>query len=272
VILGVRGIVVLSTGAALAAGCIGTTGGELVEFDAYAAGPADAVEGESRRFETGRGYQVEVTRATLHIGALYLNKSRPTSVASDTSCTLAGIYVAEVPGGLDVDVLSPALQKFPVRGFATTERAPTAEVWLTGGDINAQSDSTVIAAVAGTAEKDGATYPFEGSITISENRLVTPSDPAQPGAKPICKERVVTPILVDITPSAGGRLVVRVDPAGWFQNVDFERLEESGGVYRFRDDSEDQPSDNLYSGIRAASGVYDFAWEDDPNATPIDDE
>lgn len=249
-------------GALSFAGCLGSTGGELIEFEAFAAGPEGAVKGDPYVFENQRGYRVSLEKAILHIGAVYLNRSTPTSVSQDTSCYLAGVYIAEVPGGLDVDVLDPEPQPFPVEGFATTERATTAEIWLTGGPVDAESDPTVIAQVVGVASKDGYEIPFEGAITISDNRAVETTDPALPGAKPICKQRVVSPIAVDITPAEGGTLLVRVDPRDWFQNVEFDLLEQaSDGLYQFRDDSEDQPSRNLYSGIRANADVYVLTFE-----------
>lgn len=242
------------------AGCVGTTGGEIVTFDAFAAGPEDAVAGQPYTFETGRGYAVTLTKAELFVGAVYLNQSRPASVGSNTSCFLTGIYVAEVTEGLRVDVLSPELQPFPEPGSGTTGRALAAEVWLFGGrDINEPTDPTVILDVAGTAEKDGETYPFEGEITISDNRVVPPSSPALPGAAPICKERVVTPIPADVELSPGDDLVLRIDPRGLFRNVEFRDLEQVPGsppLYLFRDDSQDAPSDNLYRGLRAAQGTY----------------
>jgi len=248
-----------------AASCIGSTGGDLVEIDAYAAGPTTLVKGQPYRFTNDRGFDVTLDAAKIHIGALYLNQSVPTSVASDTSCFLAGIYVAELTSGRDVDVLDPTLQPFPTTGFATTERARTAEVWLSGGDVETRSDPTIIVSVRGTAVSGTESYPFEAAITISDNRVVTPPDPALPGAKPICKQRIVSPISVDITPSERGSLVVRVDPAGWFGNVDFSELEQVGdnpSRYRFRDDGTDQPSRALYAGIRANAGVYALSWED----------
>jgi hypothetical protein len=256
-------VVAAIAASALAGGsCLGSTGGELVEFDAFAAGPEGLVAGEPYVFENQRGYVVTLTKATLHVGAVYLNHSTPTSVAQDTSCYLPGIYVAEVPGGLDVDVLDPEPQAFPVRGAGTSERATTAEIWLTGGPIDAEADPTVIARVEGVASKDGEELPFEGTITISDNRVDEPNDPALPGANPICKQRIVTPIAVDITPVDGGSLFVRVDPADWFQNVEFDLLEaEPSGSFVFRDDSEDQPSRNFYSGVRANAGVYTLAFE-----------
>ena len=58
--------------------------------------------------------------------------------------------------------------------------------------------------------------------------------------------------------------MVRVDPAGWFSNVEFADLEASGDPpeYEFQDNSDDQPSRNLFNGIRASAGVYDVRWVD----------
>lgn len=252
---------VLLVSAASASSCNGTTGGELLRFHAYGAGPEDAVAGSSYGFSTGRGYEVVLDRAKLHLGAVYLNRSRPTSVASDTSCTLAGIYVAEVPGPLDLDVLDPGPQEFSVEGYTTTDFAPTGEVWLTGGDIDAESDPTVILDVSGTASKDGVDYAFEGQLTIGQNREDAVENPGLPGAHPICKERVVSPVATEIAPTKGGSLLVRVDPRGWFANVDFKKLEVVDGVSRFHDASDDQPSSNLYSGLHSSDGVYGFEWK-----------
>lgn len=255
----------LGAGLLALASCNGSTGGELVDFEAFAAGPEDAVAGEPYVFTTDRGFRVTLDKAVLHIGAVYLNQSVPTSVASDTSCYLAGLYVAEVPGGFDVDVLDPSPQPFPVPGFGTSERARTAEIWLSGGDIEAESDPTVIAQIEGTAEKDGETWAFDATITIGENRRLPAPDDAQPGSRPICKQRVITPISVDLAPVPEGSLLVRVNPAGWFANVSFDELEQVGtdpARYRFRDDSDDQPSRNLFNGLRANAGVYELGFSE----------
>ncbi len=245
--------------------CTGTTGGEIVLFDAFAAGPADAAPGQPYAFTTSRGYDVTLTRAKLHVGAVYLNRSRPSSVASDTSCQLNGIYVAEVTEGLDVDLLNPDLQPFPEQGTSTTDHASTAEVWLFGGhDVHDPGDSTLILDVAGTAEKEGQTYPFEGAITIAQNRSIPAPSDALPGANPICKQRIVSPIPVDLTVAEGDRLVLRVDPRGLFANAQIsvlEKVSEDPPLYLFRDDGGDAPSRALYSGLRASIGTYSVTWE-----------
>jgi hypothetical protein len=263
--VGARRWAALLVPALFGTGCVGTTGSDLFEFDAFAAGPKDAVSGDPYTFETGRGYTVTLDHAVVHVGAVYLNRSVPTSVSSDTTCTLPGIYVAEVPGGLDVDVLSPALQRFPVTGQATEGEARTGEVWLMGGDVNAPHDPTALLAVSGTATSpSGDVYPFEGKLTISENRIEPVQDPALPGAKPICKQRVVSPIVLDYAVRQGGRLVLRVDPRGFFANVDFSALPKpaGAGAYEFADRPGDQASNSLFAGLRAANGTYSIAWSE----------
>jgi hypothetical protein len=117
--------------------------------------------------------------------------------------------------------------------------------------------------VAGVATRGGATYPFEGALTIGENRL-EPTPPELPGLKPICKERIVTPIAVDATLTRGGQLTLTIDVARMFSNVDFSLLAAApDGVLHFDDDptTADAASRNLYVGLRASTGIYRFRFE-----------
>lgn len=242
-------------------GCVGTTGSDLFTFDAKAGGPEDAVAGEPLTFTNGRGYHVSLTRADVRVAAVYLNRSRPISGAQETSCTLPGKYVAEVTEGLVVDTLSPDLVSFPAAGEGLEERALAAEVWLGGGDVTALADPTVVLDVAGIAEKDGESYPFEGALTISDNRAVPAADPARPGSNPICKQRIVSPIVVNLLPQAEGALALRIDPRPMFVNVDFALLDPpEDGVHSFRDETSGQPNVSLYQGLRATSDVYSLDW------------
>lgn len=244
-----------------ASGCVGTTGGDTFSFEAFARGAGTGTA--DAPYVTGLGYSLVLTRARVHVGAMYVNRAAPTSVSSDTSCTLPGVYVAEVPFPLEVDALAVEPQRFPALGQATADLGRTGEVWLTGGDVNAPNDSTVILDVAGTATRGDASYPFEGALTIGENRL-QPTPPELPGLKPICKERIVTPIPTDVTLAGGGRLTLSIDVARMFSNVDFSLLEAGDdGVYRFDDEpsTANAASNNLYVGLRASSGVYHFTFE-----------
>lgn len=247
----------------LGTACIGTTGSDLVSFPAFASGPADA-NGQPLTFTNGRGWNITLTKAKVHVGAVYLNRSVPVSGGQERECFLPGIYVAEVLRGIDVDALSSTPQRFPGLGNGTEDRAVTGEVWLTGQRIDALDDPTKIAEVEGTATRGGATMRFEGTITIAKNNRVAQStDPARPGANPLCAERIVTPIPVDVTPRGTGALLVRVDPRGWFANVELDDLEPvtpESDLHVFPDDNSSQPASNLYRGLRSASGVYTFEW------------
>ncbi len=261
------GLVVFLMAVPICDACVGSTGSDLVEFQAFAAGPADAHQGQPLDFVTGRGFHVVLTRAKVHVGAVYLNQSVPTSGAQATSCVLPGIYVAEVTSGLDIDALSPSLQPFSTTGHGTAVRALAGEVWLMGTkDVNAQDDTTVLFDLAGAADGGGKQYPFEARFTIGKNRIVPPKDPSTPGTSPLCKQRVVSPIPINMTPRSGGALVVRIDPRGWFTNVDFSQLAPASGdppIHQFVDGPADPASNNLYLGMHASQGVYSFDWSTD---------
>jgi hypothetical protein len=237
--------------------CVGTTGGDLVTFTAVAAGPADAVEGAPLDFTTDRGWNVRLTVATLHIGAMYLNQALPVSGAQNTSCILPGTYVAQVTTGADVNLLSPAPQPFPRPGTGVTIPALAGQLWLTGVEINTVADTTPILHIEGTAEKSGAAFPFAGTLTIGANRLPSNSGAATAGGNPICKQRIVSPIAANLEPRSTGRLSLRVDPRALFANIDF--VAPSSGTYVFPDDSSDQPGRNLYQNLHS-SAPYDFEW------------
>lgn len=260
-----RAALALSFTAVVLAACIGTTGSDLVTFGAAGAGPADApAGGGDLTFVNGRGWTITLTRARLHVGALYLNRSVPVSGGQERECFLPGIYVAQVLDGADLNVLDSNLQPFPVGGSGTADHAVTGEVWLTGARIDALEDRTIIADVAGSAARGAESMRFEGKITIGKNRVGARTDPARPGANPLCAERIVTPIPVSITPQNGGTLVVRADPRAWFANVELGELEPvspTSDLHVIPDESVGQPATNLYLGLRAASGVYRFEWQ-----------
>jgi hypothetical protein len=247
----------------LGGACLGTTGFHRVAFHAAASGPPGVVGGGPLSFTSDRGFAVTLSRATLHVGAAYLNESIPTSGSGDTTCFLPGQYVGEVRAGVDVDLLSPALQPFGQAGEGTTQHAGVAELWLSGGDIDAPDDPAVILAVRGTVVLRGASVPFEANLTIGQNRAPVAAGNVLPGANPICKQRIVTPLLTDVTLAEGGTLVLVVDPRAFFVNVDFAALTPTAadpGTLGFLDTSDDQPSINLYQNLRAAGGAYRFEW------------
>ena len=246
---------------AASAACVGSTGGGVVTFDAVAHGPKGASLTGGYDFHTQSGWDVNLTRARMQIGAVYLNRSVPLSSARETSCVLPGIYVGELTDGVVVDVLNPAGTKFPVRGEGTKDHAVTAEIWLGSGDINATSDDTVLLDIAGTAVKGAAHIPFEGTITIGKNRAIPPENVALPGGSPLCEQRIISPIPISLDLSDGGTLDLSIEPRPWFDGVDFAKLtEQSPGHFQFGDDSASQPDINLYMGFRGNQGAYGFAF------------
>jgi hypothetical protein len=245
------------------AACTGTTGYDLVSFSAVARGPSDAHPGLT--FVTDRGFSVTLTRAVMHVGAVYLDQSAPTSGAAEQACTLPGTYVGQVRAGRDIDMLSPSEQLFPITGYGSTIPAAIGQVWLSGPDVFDPTDATVVLSIAGTAtaQAGGASFPFAGDITIDQSRTPAQVGSALPGANPICEQRIVTPIRAGFTPAQSGTLVLELDPRPLFENVDFSALPQLATdppSFGFTSDDSNQPSINLYANLHSASAVYAFAW------------
>jgi hypothetical protein len=245
--------------------CGGSTGDNVVEFEAAASGPPDALSGQALVFDGARGWQVTLEAARLHVGALYLADSQPVSGTQATSCTLPGSYVAQVTQGLDVDLLSSEAQRFPVRGQGVTLQALAGQVWLTSGnvdDVNDPQKPAIIVDISGSARQGDELRPFQAQLTIAGNRVSAGSGPA--GAAPICKERIVSPIPTSVRITSGGALWLHIDPRRLFTNVDFGALAlaADGTHFSFKDDSSDQPSANLYNNLKAGgpSSPYAFSW------------
>ncbi len=245
------------------ASCGATTGGDLVSFEAAFAGP-QGVRDHAMSFTTGRGLEVRLTKATLVVGAVYMNRTAPIAVAQEKRCISRGTYVGEVTGGAHIDLLSGVAQRGKNAGVGTTERAVTGEVWLTGGDVDAVDDPTTVAEVEGEVTLGGTPRPFRGSVSFGANRRAPAVDPARPSAAPPCRERIVSPIPIDVTPSAGGLLTVRIDPRGWFAVVPFDDLADVGGVLTFDDANTNASSIGLAIGVRTPRGVTTFEWSPNP--------
>jgi hypothetical protein len=243
--------------AAALAGC-GTTGGNLVSFEVVAQGAATRNGMPAGVFDTSLGWHVELSRAMLYMGAVYLNQTRPNSGIQGTDCILPSVYTGQELQPLTVNVLAPERQSFPAPGVGTDDAVQTGEIWLTHGDINAATDGMAVAEVIGTATQGAQSLPFTATITISAaNRGIGPSSPAQPSQHPICKQRIVSPIAIDLRPHDGGTLVITVDPSEWFNNVDFAAVPPNGV---FPDDNVNAASSSLFTAIRAVS-AFEFSFE-----------
>lgn len=242
-------------------GCVETTGGELVSFHAQASGDPDVVAGGPLTFSTPKGFDVTLTRARLTVGALYLNQQNPQNYTLEQSCVQEGIYTGEVRGQVVIDALSPAPQPFAVAGNGTNAQTRAAELWLTGGELLADVDKTVVLDVAGSATGAAGTFPFEASFTISQNRVIPPRNPALPGSNPLCQQRIVSPIAFETRLAEGATVSLVVDPRAWFVAVDFAELTKVSDqplLYRFTDDSDSslQPDKALFNALRSAVGPY----------------
>jgi hypothetical protein len=257
----------------LALSCTGSTGYRLVSFYAAAVGPADARASRPYTLAAAndRGFRIELDTAVIHIGAVYLDQSVPTSGQQQEPCTLPGTYVGEVRGGRDFDMLSSSPQLFPVAGDGSTIPAAAGQVWLTHGDVFAAADPLPVLTLDGFATRDGAApIHFQAALVIDQSR--TPAvNSALPGEHPICVQRIVSPIPLDITLAQSGTLLIRLDPSALFIDVDFSTLltcascpipQSDGSVaYGFTNDSSNQASINLYRNLTAAGSLYRFEWQ-----------
>lgn len=216
-------IPMLIAGAAFIA-CNGTTGDELITFKAYAAG----AKGASSPF-TLNGFSVQLTSATMHIGAVYVDEAPLATGAESPICITPGIYAAQVPAYDNVDLLNEQPQEFSILGNGSADVGLSWQIWLTDGDIN-ETNTTPMVTLQGTATRlsDQQQFPFGAVVTINNNRLPPASDPlAQPGASPICKQRIVLVGGIDVQFFQGGSLLVTIDPRPWFSllnEIDFSTL------------------------------------------------
>jgi hypothetical protein len=247
--------------------CVGQTGGDAIDFPVAAAGPASAATGQPLSCANDGAWEITLTAASLHVGAVYLNQSQPVSGGQATGCYLTGTYVAQETSGVDVDLLSPTPQRFPALAHGITDpSALVGQVWLTHGDVNLATDRTPMLTVEGTAAQGGQSFPFSGTLTIGANHQSAGGTLA--GGDPICKERIVTPIPAAVRIEPAGGLLLRIDPCRLFTNVDFSQLRagQTTGTYTFSDDPQSvdytQPSKNLYANLRN-TGPYAFSWAPD---------
>ena len=248
--------------------CVGQTGGDSIAFHAAAAGPVDAVAGQPLTFVSG-AFDIVLSQATLHVGAIYLDQTAPVSGQQATGCYLTGTYLAQVlpPDGLDVDLLDQTPQSFASQGLGVTEPpALIGQVWLTGGDINTVADTTPILTVAGTATESGTAYPFTGTVTIGANHV--PTGAGSGGGDPICKQRIVTPISAALTIERTGGLLLRIDPRLFFAGIDFSQLPVGTSTvdHAFSDDPTAPgyfpTGQDLFSNLTSI-GPYTFSWTND---------
>ncbi len=242
-------------GATGAAACVGTTGGELVNFQLSAVG-APSASGESLSFHTSAGFDVTLTTAKLTVNAFYLNRSRASVNQASDTCFDPMVYVGQVLQGETIDALSTTPQPFPVAGVGVSGYPVSAEVWLGTGQIDDPYSRPQVLSVAGTASKGGQSYPFTGLIHLGMSWQPPPTNAAEPGSNPICLQRIVSgiPLSLDLTP--GATLTLTLLPAVWFDLVDFSTLTQvstTPPAYTFDDEPDTQADTALYTGFHSIS-------------------
>ena len=211
------------------AACNGTTGDQLITFPAYAAG----AKGAGNPFEAN-GYTIQLTYAHMYIGAVYVNQAPAQNggTFNSPSCIDTGVYCAQVPAGLDVDLLSTSPQQFPVQGSGSADLGLSWELYLTQGDVNNPENTGFgvpnTADLVGTAKRqsDGKVFKWAATVTINESNRGKPAQyPGQPGANPICKQRIIEVSGLDLQFFQGGALLLTIDPRAWFKlGIDFSAL------------------------------------------------
>jgi hypothetical protein len=206
-------------GVALAS-CNGTTGDRLVTFSAFASG----APGASRSFQVG-DFSVQLMAARMRIGALYFDEAPPGTGFDGPVCIASGIYAAQVPGPVEVDLLSSQPVEFSVYANGSADTALSWQIWLTDGDVNEVNFAHMVDLEGVATASDGQKFSFGAVVTINDNRLPPVSDPSQPGQSPICKQRIIQIGGIALQFFQGGALFVTVDPRAWFNlGIDFSQL------------------------------------------------
>jgi hypothetical protein len=244
------------------ASCNGTTGDALYTFPAYAAGASGA--GEPFSVD---GYTVQLTFAQIYIGEVYVNEAPAGSGGTFNTpvCIDPGIYCAQVPGGVEVDLLSTSPQPFSVQGSGSADLGLSWDIYLAYGDvddpeINSAYGVPNIADLAGTATRmsDGAVFPWAATVNI--NSGVSESVPGargapveqagQPGQAPVCLARILHLGGISLTLFQGASMLLTIDPRAWFRAVsndlDFSTLPSVASPQCTLDDNDLYPDSAQY--------------------------
>jgi hypothetical protein len=245
----------------LGTSCIQSTGGNFVNFELFAAGDSLVLNQNALTFVNSRGYQVELTQASLHLGAVYFSAQNPQSYQAESNCIQPGTYTGQVRAGVDVNLLSTNEVAFAVQGEGTDLPTRAAEIWLSDGPLDAPESATPILKLAGVAKKDQQQFRFSARVTIGTNRKIPPRNAALPGSNSICHERIVAPIPFDAVLTQGAKLKLSIDVRAFVSTVDFGELSLSeNGERVFIDDisSSLQPDVALFNNLKSAQGPWRF--------------
>jgi hypothetical protein len=198
---------------------------------------------------TPLGWDVTIVEAQLSFAAIYFrNAPSVTGTAEDS-----GRITAQVLGPFVVDTLDPEPARPAVQASAVTERALSAELWLTEAQSGPIAETfgayTALAHFAGVAQKGELEVPFDGALTFPLTRDAS--------SYQVWSNRRIRRVPSEFVPSAGGRLRLEVDPSHFFDAVSFDTLTPDDAT---RDFTADGAAVQLRSGLAAVSG-YRFSFE-----------
>lgn len=200
--------------------------------------------------DTPLGWNVQLDAAELSVAAVYFRNAPGVIGTADDQ----GRITAQVLGPLTIDALDTGEQDVEVQASAVTERAQSAELWLTeaedGPIADALGPAVALAHVAGTAMQADMQVPFDGALVVPLTRDDT--------AYQAWLNRRIRRVPTDFTPRAGGVLTLHVDPTHWLDAVTFDTLTPMDGTRAFNTDAD---AVQLRSGI-AGTDAYVFDWQD----------
>jgi hypothetical protein len=199
--------------------------------------------------DTPLGWHVQLDAAELSVAAIYFRNAPSVTGTADDQ----GRITAQVLGPFTLDALDPNEQDVDARASAVTERAQSAELWLTEDEQGAIADAlgpaVALAHVAGTASQGDIQVPFDGALVVPLTR------DAQ--AYQAYLNRHIRRVPADFTPRAGGMLTLQVDPTHWLDGVTFDTLTPVDGTRTFNTEAD---AVQLRTGIAAITG-YTFHWQ-----------
>lgn len=258
----------------VAPACLVPTSGDRFQFDAQAAGPADA-DGGALVFTNDRGFAVTLSRATLTLGPLYLDSApsedalphswwrrlTPLAVrAAHAHGDDEGQLVGEVASQVTVELTRGAPVSFASRG--TTVDQPVSSLRLGFAPPSTASPTLLVEGRARGA--DGIDVGFRGALVLDDSWR------REAQARGIADPRVVTGLDARMRPTRGGALLLRIDPRALLAGCDFGQLganpvDPTDPTRRLlaqptAEAGPDQVMGALFDNLRARTGVYDARW------------
>jgi hypothetical protein len=275
--------------------CGGDTGNPRIAFEATMAGTPAA-----KSFVNERGYTIELTRAQMTVGPVYLNVQRPLTASASPQATpqtahplprflaplvapfaiksawahgeshlATGRVVGEVLSQVTFDALSDAPIRFPTAGNLTQEPVRSLDLWFypePGVSFESEKIDTVALDVAGVATKGAERVAFRGKLQLNDAWL--PEQETR-GAVSIAQVRTARGVPAEFVPTEGGSLRIVVDVRAFFRGADFSALannpKDADGTRILVQAKSgryvtDQVMTNLYQGIKVVNGPYRISW------------